>query len=197
MLGSTSSEIIISGALPEKFYIFSNSFNQEFANKRSGQMVPFKNFDFFKAREGVLKIEFDYTFVVSGYDHALVLVVEQDGDKDQWSLRTRNYIISTASGAISSTRLAFFNESFNDWLTIPENTSGDRDDHGRRLFLKALPKPLGAERVEINAYYDPRQIDQGGSGLEFYALVGIVAAANGHPVALLGDHFVTPTLTNV
>ncbi len=159
-------------------------------------MLPFENFRFTKQSEGVLRITFDYTRVVRGYDHALVLIVEEDGTRDRWSLKQRNYLASSNGQSIGATRLSFYNETYNDWLTIPTNTSGDRDDHGRRLFLKSLPQPLGASQVVINGYYDPTQPDNG-NGLEFYAIVAIVAEANGHPVALLGDYHISPTLRNV
>ena len=158
-------------------------------------MLPFENFQFYKHSEGVLRISFDYTRVVIGYDHALVLIVEEDGSRDNWSLKHRNYIISRYGG-IDSSRFAFYNESYNDWLTIPADTAGPRDDHGRRLFLKSLPRPLGADEIVINAYYNPNQPDRGNS-LEFYAIVAIVAEANGHPVSVLGDYHITPTLRNV
>jgi hypothetical protein len=157
-------------------------------------MLPFGNFQFRKQSEGVLRITFDYTKVVRGYDHVVVLLVEEDGGRDNWSLKPRNYTIPRYG--IGSTRLAFYNESYNDWLTIPTNTTGDRDDHGRRLFLKTLPQPLGSSEIVINAYYNPSQPDRG-SSLEFYAIVGIVSEANGHPVSLLGDYHITSTLRNV
>lgn len=152
-------------------------------------MQPFTNFSFTKQAEGQLLIAFDYVNVLDGFNEALVLVVEQDGTKDVWDLRHREYT-ATSAGGISTTRYAFYNTSYSDWLAIPDNTSGDRDDHGRRVFRR----PIVPGPNEMIATYRPDQPDPS-SGLEFYCLVAVVAVAGWQPVAVLGEHIVSDTIS--
>jgi hypothetical protein len=125
---------------------------------------------------------------IPGYDRAMVLLVEQDGDRDNWETITRVEEI----GGISRNIIDFQNASFPDGV----NTAGPEDDVGgtgvrRRMRLVTLSSDSDASVISFN--FLPNQPDTDPE-LEFYAVVAAVAVENNRPVALFGGLFITETI---
>ena len=128
---------------------------------------------------------FQYPNHVSGFDHALVILVEQDGARDQWATAS----FETTQNGATFTALEFVNLSY-PWSA--PNTSGDRDDVGRRQRI--FPVKPGPNWTSKSIRFSASQPDTD-PGLEFYAVIAIVAVAGGLPVAQLGDVDTTATLS--
>ncbi len=93
-------------------------------------------------------------------------------------------------GPVAAKYLDFYNETYSSFWDVG-GSEGSRDDTGRRRFLRRIPTPLGDVRVSFQVRYDPGSPDTEGTatipGLEFYAVVAVVSALNGHPGVQLGD----------
>ena len=135
-----------------------------------------------------ITVAFQYHAPIAGFDHAMILLVEQDGSKDRWTTTTRP--VSIAGHTIQV--VDFANASYPGGV----NTSGPEDDVGGRgaqRRLRVVPTTAGWTTAVFQ--FAPWQPDTDpGPDLEFYGLVSIVAVAGGHPVAQLGNLVVTPTL---
>ena len=128
-------------------------------------------------------VAFKYSRPVSGYDHALILICEQDYEKDSWRLVETEILVD----GFPVRSLDFENVSFPGG----RGTLGPEDDIGHRKHLiRANP---GNVWTAFRQRFNPRQPDAA-DALEFYAVIAIVSVAGGVPVAHLGDITITPTL---
>jgi hypothetical protein len=141
------------------------------------------------SREGAnhVSVAFKYPDPVSSFDHAMILLVEQDGAKDSWALASSTRQVNGFNIPVIDYR----NTSFG----AASNNPGLRDDEGfGQSRLRIIPTRPGW--IWTTYRFDPTQTDSDpGANLEFYALVTIVALGGGEPMIPLGDIAITPTLT--
>lgn len=159
--------------------------------------MPIQNLHISNPALGRIAIDFDYPVRPAGFNHAVVAIIEQDAGRDVWSLRHQSrWVVGSGSNTLTTTQLRFYNESAGAFIVTPSNTAGDIDDHGGRHYVINLDLHRTGDHVSLNfpfgAQPDP------GNTLEFYGLIGIVSVVRGDiPVALLGNLFVTETLTGI
>ncbi len=126
---------------------------------------------------------------IPGFNHALILLAEQDGAKDQWQVVTKQEEFN----GIPLNVIDLENASFPGGV----NTSGLEDDVGgvganRRLRL--LPLGSNGEIMTTHFFINPSQPDTDpGRDLEFYVVAAMVAVGAGKPLAVFGDLFITAT----
>jgi|JI9StandDraft_1071089.scaffolds.fasta_scaffold79375_2 hypothetical protein len=131
-------------------------------------------------------VAFKYPNPVSGFEHALILVVEQDVAQDAWKVVWRS---TTAANGCKFQYLDFENASYPG---TPES-HGPEDDIGtNRKHL--IPVVQGDNWTSYRQLFDAKQPDADPK-LQFYAVIAIVAVAGGRPVAQLGDLVVTQAWT--
>lgn len=151
---------------------------------------PIENFVITKERAGKMNIQFEYAAVSELFDTVMVLLVEQDGVGDNWSLRHRESQIWTTEGWMDMLVLDFYNETYNKWWN-EGSSAGNEDDTGNRRRIRRLPSPLGLNPMSFGIMYYQDQPDEHHTssipGLEFYAVAAIVSTVNGQPVVQLGD----------
>lgn len=127
-------------------------------------------------------------FDIGVYDHALVLLVEQDGARDSWEIFTRAEMVG---GEVLNV-IDYRNTSFPGGV----NTSGPEDDvggtgPGRRIRLVDLSDDSGIGTEMFN--FMRRQPDPD-PDLEFYAIVTAVSVRNNRPVMHYGEILITETI---
>lgn len=151
---------------------------------------PIRNFQIEKERRSKINLSFDYEGIVPGFNAVMVLLVEQDGIGDNWSLKHRESRVHTDVGWLTFLELDFYNETYHRWWNQGES-SGNIDDTGNRKRIRVLPQPLGMNTVSFGIMYYADQEDENRTshipGLEFYAVAGIVGMVAGKPVVKLGD----------
>ena len=133
-------------------------------------------------------VAFRYNNPMPGFDHAMILLCEQDGNKDAWTLESQSVTV----GGFPLSVLDIRNASF----TADANTAGPEDDvggtgPGRRMRIVRMEPGWTTAPFRFATWQpdtDP------GRDLEFYAVIAVVAVAAGLPVASLGSLGVTPTL---
>ena len=159
--------------------------------------MPIHNLQISNPELGHIGIQFDYPVRPEGFDHAVVAIIEQDGSRDVWSLRHQpRWVAGSGANTLTTTQLRLYNESAGAFIGFPQNTAGSIDDHGRRFYVVNLDLHRSGDHVSLNFPFGS-QPDQGGT-LEFYGLIGIVSVVRHDiPVALLGNLFITDTLTGV
>ncbi len=137
-----------------------------------------------------INVRFEYEAVAESFDTVMVLLVEQDDQGDNWILKHRPTQIWTQDGWRDSVELDFYNASYNKWWD-EGSSAGSQDDTGNRRRIRRMPNPLGANPFSFGIMYYADQPDENRTstipGLEFYAVVGIVATVAGRPVVQLGD----------
>ncbi len=158
--------------------------------QRSDEMpTPITLAQLSRTSQNQITVAFQNSIPVQGFDHAMVLLVEQDGAKDTWEVATQTANV----GGFTHPVLDFANSNFPGGI----NTSGPEDDVGgtgprRRLRIVAT----NAGWTTTTFTVAPWQPDTDpGNDLEFYAVLLIVSVAAGSAVASLGDIVVTPTLS--
>ena len=154
-------------------------------------MTPVDNVQLQKIRDGRLRLTFDYPAVVPGFEHALVLVPEQDGIGDNWSLRPRLQTFNTAAGRVSASFLDYFNDTHGRFWNVG-SSAGSEDDTGNRRFVRRMAEPFGSATSNFTVFYfqgqpDETQTSTTPQGLEFYAVVAVVGLVSGLPAVQLGD----------
>ncbi len=151
---------------------------------------PIQNFSIRKERAGKINLQFEYTGVAESFNTVMVLLVEQDGIGDNWSLRHRPSQVWTSEGWMDFLELDFYNETYNKWWN-EGNSAGDEDDTGNRRRVRRLPTPLGLSPISFGILYYQDQLDENHTssipGLEFYGVASILATVDGRPVVQLGD----------
>ncbi len=153
--------------------------------------MPIKLAQLSQSGDNKVFVAFKYPNPVPGFDHALVLLVEQDGAKDSWQTITRNETV----GGLELNVLDFENASFPGGV----NTSGPEDDVGgtganRRMRL--IPVVPGNSWTATLFQFAKWQPDTDpGADLEFYGVIALVAVAAGKPIAQLGPLVITSTLS--
>ena len=150
---------------------------------------PIENFVIQKERPGKINLQFDYNGVADGFDTLMVLLCEQDGQGDNWSLKPRARTIHTDLGPMTMHELDFFNDTYNKWWN-EGSSGGNEDDTGNRRRVRRLPLPLGFNSVSFGILYYQGQRDENHTatipGLEFYAVAGIMAKVGNYPAMQLG-----------
>jgi hypothetical protein len=159
--------------------------------------MPIRNLTISNPERGKIAINFDYPVRPDGFNHAVVAIIEQDADRDVWSLRhQQRWVAGSGSNNLTTTQLRFYNESAGAFIVTPANTQGNIDDHGYRHYVINLDKHRNGDHVSLTFPFGT-QDDLGGT-LEFYGLIGIVSVVRSDiPVALLGKLFITETLTGI
>lgn len=127
-------------------------------------------------------------FDSSTYDHALVMLVEQDGARDSWEIHSRVEIVDGTPLSV----IDYHNASYPGGV----NTSGPEDDVGgagarRRLRLVNLRRESGVAIEIFNFMRDQPDPDP---DLEFYAIVTAVSVQNRRAVAQYGGILFTETI---
>jgi len=159
--------------------------------------MPIQNLEISNPGSGQIGIDFDYPVRPEGFDHAIVAIIEQDESRDTWSLRHQSrWIAGSGANTLTTTQLLLYNESAGAFIVSPANTAGPIDDHGNRYYIVNLNLHRSGNHVRL-VFPFGYQVDPGGT-LEFYGLIGIVSVVrNDIPVALLGQLFITETITGV
>jgi len=159
-------------------------------------MEPIKHIHLEKGPNRTLNMTFKYDNPLQGFDHALIAIVEQDVARDRWTVKPRT--VNAAKG-LTTTAYAFFNENANKWIDNLGDTSGPMDDVGTRYFFIDLPPHTAKDGTVKLSFKFGYQVDFDNppSGLEFYAIIAVVAKAAGQPVAVLGNLAMSRLLTQV
>ena len=133
---------------------------------------------------GRLSLSFRTPNNVEGFDHAYIIIAEQDVNRDDWEMIESSVTIN----GLTFSRL-WYNR-------LPDGVRGKEDDIGLRIKIEPI-NANGTTNININYREDVPDYG-GGNTLQFYAVIAIVAVADGEvPISMLGDIYVSPTNTVV
>lgn len=154
-------------------------------------MHPVTNVQIVDTNRAMVGLSFDTTYDSPLFSHALMLVVEQDGTKDQWEIRRRPVQFpAVGGGGINSDGLDFYNVTKNKWWN-QGGSGGDEDDTGNRRYMWSLP--TSGDHASFRFGYNPSQPDAS-SMLRFYVVIAIVAPVGGHAAMQLGETYTTEAI---